>query len=192
MFRISMTLSLVLGIGANCMAQNRLVIRGVTNQGQKAEAEKIYSSACLAVEREFRIIDSVRPKVTLIVGVHENRAYTESKEIRLINWDPELFAQGVVVIAFNELLPKASENRWRNVPSLGRARSWTLELSQNSSGDHANRATSEWIKGRLNLQIVWRNPQSRVTQNRTSSKLLKMPTVPCTRYAGPTKSRSLN
>ena len=59
--------------------------------------------------------------------------------------------------------PKASENRWRNVPSLGRARSWTLELSQDSSGDHANRGTGEWIGGRLNLQIVWRNPQSRVT-----------------------------
>ena len=143
MFRISITLSLVLGIGANCVAQNRLVIRGVTNQGQQAEAKKIYRSACLAVEREFRIIDPIRPEVTLIVGVHENGAYTESKEIRLINWDPELFAQGVVVIAFHGYCPKASENRWRNVPSLGRARSWTLELSQDSSGDHANHGTSE-------------------------------------------------
>ena len=40
MFRISITLSLVLGIGANCVAQNRLIILGVTNQGQQAEAEK--------------------------------------------------------------------------------------------------------------------------------------------------------
>jgi hypothetical protein len=50
------------------------------------------------------------------------------------------------------------------VPSPGRARSWTLELSQSSSGDHANHDTGEWIGGRLKLQIVWRNPQSRVTQ----------------------------
>jgi len=107
MSRVSIILSLVLGIGASCMAQNRLVIRGVTNQGWQADAEKIYSSACLAVEREFRIIEPIRPEVTLIVGAHENRAYTESKEIRLINWDPELFAQGVVVIAFHELLPES-------------------------------------------------------------------------------------
>ena len=106
MFRISITLSLVLGIGANCIAQNRLLIRGVTNRSNQVEAEQIYSSACLAVEREFRIADSIRPKITLIVGADENRAYTESNEIRLINWDRELFAQGVVVIAFHELLPE--------------------------------------------------------------------------------------
>jgi hypothetical protein len=107
MSRISIILSLALGIGASCMAQNRLVIRGVTNQVRQADANKIYSSACLAVEREFRIIDPIRPEVTLILGAHENRAYTESKEIRLIDWDPELFAQGVVVIAFRELLPES-------------------------------------------------------------------------------------
>ena len=33
MSRISIILSLALGIGASCMAQDRLVIRGVTNQG---------------------------------------------------------------------------------------------------------------------------------------------------------------
>jgi len=107
MSRISIILSLALGIGASCMAQNRLVIRGVTNQVRQADANKSYSSACLAVEREFRIIDPIRPEVTLILGAHENRAYTESKEIRLIDWDPELFAQGVVVIAFHELLPES-------------------------------------------------------------------------------------
>ena len=106
---VPIILSLGLGIGASCMAQNRLVIRGVTTQGWQADAEKIYISACLAVEREFRIIDPSRPKATLIVGAHENRAYTESKEIRLINWDPGLFAQGVVVIAFHQLLPESKQ-----------------------------------------------------------------------------------
>src|SRR5260370_16628880 len=112
MFRIPIILSLALGIGASCVAQNRLVLRGDTNQVRQADAKKIYSSACLAVEREFRIIDPIRPEVTLILGAHENRAYTESKEIRLIKWDPELFPQGVVVIAFHELLP---ENKRKSV-----------------------------------------------------------------------------
>lgn len=107
MSRTSIILLLALTIGASCMAQNRLVIRGVTNQVRQTDANRIYSSACLAVEREFRINDPIRPEVTLILGAHENRAYTESKEIRLINWDPELFAQGVVVIAFHELLPES-------------------------------------------------------------------------------------
>jgi hypothetical protein len=33
MSRVSIILSVVLGIGASCMAQDRMVIRGVTNQG---------------------------------------------------------------------------------------------------------------------------------------------------------------
>jgi hypothetical protein len=54
MFRIPIILSLALGIGASCMAQNRLVLRGDTNQVRQADAKKISSSDCLAVEREFQ------------------------------------------------------------------------------------------------------------------------------------------
>jgi hypothetical protein len=38
MFRIPIILSLALGIGASCMAQNRLVLRGDTNQVRQADA----------------------------------------------------------------------------------------------------------------------------------------------------------
>jgi len=40
------------------------------------------------------------------VGAHENAGYADSKEIRLIKWNHDLFAQGVVAFAFDELLPK--------------------------------------------------------------------------------------
>ncbi len=47
------------------------------------DAEKIYVSACLAVEREFRISRPIRPQVTLVVGADKNGAYWGSREIRL-------------------------------------------------------------------------------------------------------------
>ena len=44
--------------------------------------------------------------MTLVVGADEDRAYWDAREIRLTKWDPYLFAQGVVLFAFEELLPK--------------------------------------------------------------------------------------
>jgi hypothetical protein len=43
--------------------------------------------------------------VTLVIGADENRAYLGTREIRLTKWDPYLFAQGVVIFAFEDLLP---------------------------------------------------------------------------------------
>jgi hypothetical protein len=70
-----------------------------------AEAEKIYLSACSAVQREFGGNRLVRPRVTLILGAHEDVALFQEREIRLTKWDPRLFAQGVVVFAFEDLMP---------------------------------------------------------------------------------------
>ena len=93
-------------LGASCLAQDGLVIRTNGRQERPADAEKIYVSACSAVEREFRINRPLRPQVTLVVGADKNGAYWAAKEIRLTKWDPYLFAQGVVVFAFEELLPQ--------------------------------------------------------------------------------------
>ena len=93
-------------LGASCLAQDGLVIRTNGRQERPADAEKIYFSACLAVEREFRISRTIRPQVTLVVGADKNGAYWGPREIRLTKWDPYLFAQGVVMFAFEELLPE--------------------------------------------------------------------------------------
>src|SRR5437867_3078974 len=98
-------LTITLVLGASCLAQDGLVIRGNDKEVWSAEAEKVYASACSAVEREFRITRSVRPQVILVVGVSEDRAYWQSREIRLTKWNPYLFAQGVVIFAFEDLLP---------------------------------------------------------------------------------------
>ena len=99
-------LTITLALGASCLAQAGLVIRGNGSQLWSADAEKVYVSACSAVEREFRINRSVRPQVTLVMGARKNGAYWDSREIRLTKWDPYLFAQGVVIFAFEELLPE--------------------------------------------------------------------------------------
>src|SRR6266566_1700818 len=93
-------------LGTSCLAQDGLVIRTNGRQERPADAEKIYVSACSAVEREFRISRPLRPQVTLVVGADNNAAYRDTKEIRLTKWDPYLFAQGVVIFGFEELLPE--------------------------------------------------------------------------------------
>jgi hypothetical protein len=87
-------------------AQDGLTIRARNKQQvPAAEAEIIYLSACLITEREFGGHRAPRPQVTLILGSDVNQADWDVREIRLIKWDPYLFAQGVVIFAFEDLMP---------------------------------------------------------------------------------------
>ena len=92
-------------LGTSSLAQDGLVIRTNGRQERPSDAESVYLSACSAVEREFRISRPVRPQLTLVIGADENRAYWSTREITLTTWDPYLFAQGVVIFAFEDLLP---------------------------------------------------------------------------------------
>lgn len=102
------TIAVVLSLGASSLAQEELAIRSKGNHKLPPDAEKIYVTSCAAVEREFRTGRTLRPPVTLVLGTRDNGADLGKKEIRLSEWNPYLFAQGVVAIAFDELLP-ASE-----------------------------------------------------------------------------------
>lgn len=70
--------------------------------------------------------------MTLVIGPDENTAYWGAREIRLTKWDPYMFAQGVVIFGFAELLPKAQsphapESRYvGTLPDLGM---FSLELA---------------------------------------------------------------
>jgi hypothetical protein len=97
---------LMVALGASCLAQDGLVVRTKGSQERPPDAEKVYISACSAVEREFRSSRPLRPRVALVIGGSENRAYWDAREIRLTKWDPYLFAQGVVIFAFEDLLPE--------------------------------------------------------------------------------------
>jgi hypothetical protein len=68
-----------------------------------AETEQIYLSACEAVEREFDRSDSVRPRLTLILGASEDFLRYQTREVLLKRWDKYLFAEAVVGLAMNDL-----------------------------------------------------------------------------------------
>jgi len=96
----------VLVLTAGCWAQNLLTVQARGKQKWPAEeADKLYLSACSAVQREFGGSRSIRPQITLVLGANKDQAVLDSREIRLIKWNPYLFAQGVVVIAFEDLMP---------------------------------------------------------------------------------------
>jgi len=96
----------ILLVGGACLAQDGLVIRIRSSQPWPTDADKIYVNACSAVERELGVSRPLRPRVTLVLGAHENGAYLDPREIRLTKWDPYMFAQGVVFFAIDELLPE--------------------------------------------------------------------------------------
>jgi len=81
---------------------------------QMREAENLYQSVCTIVEREFHNgTVKLHPQFTVVIGTDRNevlgktvqrRAVPTYDEIRLKKWDPVIFAQGVVVLAFDQLL----------------------------------------------------------------------------------------
>jgi len=96
---------LILVLAGVVSGQNFLVVQVSGQQKWRAdEVDKVYLSACLAVEREFGGRRPVRPKITLILGGERDEAVVDKREIRLVKWSPNLFAQGVVVFAFEDLM----------------------------------------------------------------------------------------
>ena len=69
------------------------------------QAREIYFTACKTVQQEFGRTYLLRPRVTLILGAQKNGVWRDTGEIRLRTWDRYLFAQGVVILAFGELMP---------------------------------------------------------------------------------------
>jgi hypothetical protein len=96
----------VLGLATPCLAQEGLTIHSKAKQKwPAAEAEKIYLSACSAVQREFGSNRAVRPQMTVVLGADKDAVLFDEREIMLTKWDRHLFAQGVVVFAFEDLMP---------------------------------------------------------------------------------------
>ena len=96
----------VLSLTTACLAQEGLTVHSKGKQKwPTAEAEKIYLSACSAVQREFGSNRATRPQVTIVLGADKNEVGYREREIRLTKWDRHLFAQGVVMFAFEDLLP---------------------------------------------------------------------------------------
>jgi len=102
---IRATLSLFVLV-TGCLAQQKLTIQNKsTKTVPDTEVEKIYVSACTVVRQEFHDGNLINPQVILVLGGDKDEIVPNEREIRLIRWNPYLFAQGVVMLAFQDLLP---------------------------------------------------------------------------------------
>jgi hypothetical protein len=89
-----------------CSEQDELSVQNRKNQKwPAAEAQKIYLSACSVVQREFGRTTPLAPQVTLVLGADKNEVWFTGREIRLTKWNDHAFAQGVVWLAFEDLMP---------------------------------------------------------------------------------------
>jgi hypothetical protein len=74
----------VLALVGACIAQGGLAIDSKHKERvSTVEAEKIYSSACSVVEREFDIKHPLHPQVRLVLGADKNEIWFVGREIRL-------------------------------------------------------------------------------------------------------------
>lgn len=116
-------------LATSCFAQDELTVSNKKNQKwPTAEAAKIYLSACSVVQREFGGRRLLHPSIKVVVGADANNVQLSKRELRLVKWDPYLFAQGVVIFAFEDLMP--AEER---LTITKRAVSWadaTVEVGQ--------------------------------------------------------------
>lgn len=97
---------LVVMFATVCFAQEAFV--SVSTKGKQTwslrEVNEIYLSACSAVQREFGNSVALRPSIALVLGVDQNAVDFNNKRVLLKRWDRNLFAQGVVILAFEDLL----------------------------------------------------------------------------------------
>lgn len=95
----------LLGLAPVCLAQEGLTVhRNGKHMVPLAEAKKIYASACAVVQREFGSTRPVIPEVTLVLGSNNNEVSFGDRQIRLTKWDRGAFAQGVVMLASEDLM----------------------------------------------------------------------------------------
>jgi hypothetical protein len=75
---------------------------------QIREAEKIYNNVRALVQREFHRGTCVHPHFTVVIGAEDNEVHSrrtrDGGEIWMKEWDPAVFVQGVVILAFDEML----------------------------------------------------------------------------------------
>jgi hypothetical protein len=70
---------------------------------QMQEAQKLYRNACAEVQRDFHSKSELRPRFTVILGTDHDEVHGRT-ELWLTKWNPSMFAQGVVVMAFDQVL----------------------------------------------------------------------------------------
>ena len=97
---------LVVAFASVCFAQEATV--SVSSEGKQkwsqSEVNRVYLSACTAVQREFGNSMVLRPTIALVLGADKNAVNYDKKTVLLKRWDRSLFAQSAVILAFEDLL----------------------------------------------------------------------------------------
>jgi hypothetical protein len=97
---------LVAAFASVCCAQEGSVI--ISGEGKQkwspSEVNRVYLSACTAVQREFSNSIVLRPTIALVLGADKNAVNFDKKTVLLKRWDRSLIAEGVVMLAFEDLL----------------------------------------------------------------------------------------
>jgi hypothetical protein len=81
----------------------------------RAEAEKIYLTVCQLLERQLDRSNEIRPRFKLILGGNHNVLNFRKREIRLEKWDRYRFAEGVIELALDNMMPTEEKNRLRDL-----------------------------------------------------------------------------
>ena len=102
--KFAMNIALLLLFVTAAVADGLVVSAGV-DPVLRDEAQKIYVSACTTVEREYGAGRSIRPSISLLLGADQDSVDWGRGEIRLRDWDPNLFAQSVITLAYRQMLP---------------------------------------------------------------------------------------
>jgi hypothetical protein len=82
------------------------------SKAQMHDAESLYQSACAEVQHEFHSSTELHPRFTVIIGEDRNEVHSggmkvdDGLQIWMKKWNPTVFTQGVVVLAFQQLLTR--------------------------------------------------------------------------------------
>jgi hypothetical protein len=101
--RLGLTIA-VLFTAAAALAKDELVVSARVNPQGREQAWKIYIAACTTMEREFGATHLLRPRIVLVLSAQNDRLDWEQSEIRLREWDPYLFTQEVMALAYRQLM----------------------------------------------------------------------------------------
>jgi hypothetical protein len=76
-----------------------------------SEAEKVYVAACETIEREFNRSNPIRPRLTVHLHSTENNLHYPDRDLRLVRWDKNKFAEAVVELVLHDMISPEDRQR---------------------------------------------------------------------------------
>jgi hypothetical protein len=116
----------VLALATACLAQEGLTIDNKHKERVPQKRRRSTSRRIPSSRKKFVINYPIVPRVKLVLGANKNVVLWAEREMWLTRWDRYLFAQGVVMLAFADLLTGD-----RKIAMTKRAVNWTDSTVEN-------------------------------------------------------------